>query len=410
MNYTLVSKDLQGGFFLPERRRLLARLKPLFVFFAAFTALFFLFALTLKYTFPFLAGFLLALLAQPVIRWLREKLRLPGALASALATLAVYAALFGLLFLIGYWLVSEISNLVAYLSALSQENLGDLTAPLDRLLDQLGSFLKNVDSDFIRQNQEKLLGIAQSGLSIASRALSAAVGLLTSLPTVMTMFIVMILSTYFFSKDMASIRRRFRGMFSGETAGSLRSYSRQGLSMSGRYVRSYLLIYFITFLETLAVFAALGVPFPLVLSIVTGIADILPVLGPGTIYIPMSAIYLLKGDYFRAGALAVCWLIISAIRQIIEPKIVSSSISIHPLAMLAALYFALIAKNFWVLIYFSALLICYRILTQAGALPTLFGDGDAGTPGGAGPKPGKKGPRRGPPGDPEIDIDAAPPR
>ena len=149
--------------------------------------------------------------------------------------------------------------------------------------------------------------------------------------------------------------------------------------MGGRYIGSYLLIYFITFLETLIVFSVLGVPYPLVLSIITGIADILPVLGPGTIYIPLGIIYLVQGNYFRAGALIVCWLLITAIRQIIEPKIVSSSINIHPLIVLAGLYFSLVAGNLWILIYVSLLAVCYNFLLRAGILPPFFEDDKIGT-------------------------------
>ncbi len=67
----------------------------------------------------------------------------------------------------------------------------------------------------------------------------------------------------------------------------------------------------------------------------------------------------------------VCWLLITSIRQIIEPKIISSSINIHPLTMLAAIYFALVAGNIWILLYFSVLLLLYQILTQIGLIPTL---------------------------------------
>jgi predicted PurR-regulated permease PerM len=152
----------------------------------------------------------------------------------------------------------------------------------------------------------------------------------------------------------------------------MRSASQHGINMSGKYICSYLLIYFITFVETLIVFFALGVPYPLVLSIITGIADVIPVLGPGTIYIPLAIIYLFTGNFFKAGTLLACWLLITAIRQIIEPRIISSSIDIHPLTILAAIYFALIAKNIWILLYFSVLLILYKIFTKIEVLPTLF--------------------------------------
>ncbi|QAT48482.1 sporulation integral membrane protein YtvI [Caproiciproducens sp. NJN-50] len=350
----------------------LIRIRPLLVFLVCYTAGFLLFAATLKYTFPFLAGFLLALLAQPLIECLRRRLHFHQTAAAAVATLAVYAVLFGLLFLIGLWLIREISNLIAYISTLKPSDLGPLTSPFSSLIQQFNDAINHFDAGFLQQNQEKMLNLAQTGLSLATKTLSAVLGFLTSLPAIFTMFIVMIFSTYFFSKDMRKIKNSLLGLFTAGGADDLRNYSRNGRSLSGKYIGSYLLIYFITFVETLIVFIVLGVPYPLVFSLITGIADILPVLGPGTIYIPISCFYLFTGNYFTAGALLVCWLIITAIRQIIEPKIVSSSIDIHPLSMLAAIYFALVAKNFWILIYIPLLMILYQTLTKSGKLPTLF--------------------------------------
>lgn len=348
------------------------RLKPLLIFLAAYTAAFYLFTITFKYTFPFIAGFLLALLIQPVIRWLKSRLRFSQGSAAAVATLLVYLVLFGLLFLAGYWLIYEISQLIAKISAISASQMNNITAPLNAWLDRLGNDVKNIDSNFIAENQEKIINIAKTGMDVATKILSGALHFLTSLPAIFTMFIVMILSTYFFSKDMESIKRFTAGLFTKSAGKGIKNISKQSKNMSGKYICSYLLIYFITFVETLIVFIALGVHYPLVIAIITGIADVLPVLGPGTIYIPLSIIYLVQGDIFRAVALIVCWLLITAIRQVIEPKIVSSSINIHPLTMLAAIYFALVAGNFWILIYFSVLLILYKVLTQTGYLPHMF--------------------------------------
>lgn len=364
-------QEKQGGFALFERRELV-RLKPLILFFVIYTAVFILFAVTLKYTFPFLAGFLLALAAQPLINWLRRRLSLRPAPAAAIATLVVYAILFGLLFLAGFWLLTELNRLLRYVSRLTSEDLRALTAPLMNAIAQLGHSVKSIDSHFIEQNQEKIMSIAQNGVGIAAKVAGTLLYFLTSLPAIFTMLIIMIFSTYFFSKDYGSVKGYLVRLFPHSAVRSLSSYSKDGKAIGGRYIGTYLLIYFITFVETLIVFAALGVPYPLVLSIITGIADILPVLGPGTIYIPLSLIYLVTGNFFRAGALFVCWLLITAIRQIIEPKLVSSTINIHPLGVLAAIYFALVAGNFWVLIYCTVLLILYQLLTKDGTLPTLF--------------------------------------
>lgn len=360
----------------------LVRLKPLAIFAAGYTVFFYLFTVTLKYTFPFVAGFLLALLVQPLIRLLQNKLRLKSGAAAALSTLAAYLIVFGILFLLGYWLVTEINNLLAYIAAISKNGFGILTEPINLLIQQLTGSLDKVkiDAEFIQKNKDQIMNFAQAGAGVTVTVLSKVLQFLTSLPAIFTMFIVMIFSTYFFSKDMGIIKKHLASFLSLRTAHGLKAASRHSANMSGKWVGSYLLIYFLTFLETLVVFYALGIPFPLVLSIITGIADILPVLGPGTIYIPLAMICLFTGDFFKSIALLVCWLLITAIRQVIEPKLVSSSINIHPLTMLAAIYFALIANNFWLLIYIVSIALLYEVLAKVDLLPRLFPKEEAAEP------------------------------
>lgn len=347
----------------------LNRLKPLFLFFFFYTISFYLFTITLRFTFPFLAGFLLALILQPLIRLLRDRLHLRPGLASALVTLLAFFVLIGLVVLLGYLLVSEISNLVLKISAIDPASI---TTPFNNAVDQLSRYADRINADFLQQNQEQLMKLLQSGMGVVTSILNAALHLLTSLPTIFTMFIVMVFSTYFFTKDMSEIKKRTVSMLSNSAVSNIRSASRHSVTMSGRLIGSYLLIYFITFLETLVVFAILRIPYPLVLSIIAGVADILPVLGPGTVYIPLAAVNLFQGNYFTAAALVVCWMLISAIRQVLEPKIVSASIHIHPLCMLAAIYFSLIAGNLWILIYMSLMFVLYQVLKQVGILPSIF--------------------------------------
>ena len=61
----------------------------------------------------------------------------------------------------------------------------------------------------------------------------------------------------------------------------------------------------------------------------------------------------------------------TCVRQVIEPKLVASTIQVHPLAMLAAVYFSLAAGNLWVLIYTVGFFMLYSLLRSAGILPTI---------------------------------------
>ena len=58
------------------------RFAALLVFFAGYTLLFFLWVKTFFYSLPFVAGFLVALILQPLARWLQKRFRLRQGVAA----------------------------------------------------------------------------------------------------------------------------------------------------------------------------------------------------------------------------------------------------------------------------------------------------------------------------------------
>ena len=59
------------------------------------------------------------------------------------------------------------------------------------------------------------------------------------------------------------------------------------------------------------------------MAILVGFVDALPILGTGTIMIPWGILSSLSGDIRLGIAIIVLWIIMSLVRQFLEPKIVS---------------------------------------------------------------------------------------
>ena len=97
---------------------------------------------------------MLALLTQPLCRWLRKRLRLPASGAAVLATLLVYAVLFGLLALLGAAVFREGQKLVGWIGELSPESIDQLLAPLYAALERAGAFWQTVSPGFAEQVQQ----------------------------------------------------------------------------------------------------------------------------------------------------------------------------------------------------------------------------------------------------------------
>ena len=85
-------------------------------------------------------------------------------------------------------------------------------------------------------------------------------------------------------------------------------------------------------------FAGLNVGFPFLIALGIGFVDALPILGSGTVMIPWAIISGFNGELTLGVSIIVLLITMSITRQLIEPKIVSGNIGIHPIFTIIAMY------------------------------------------------------------------------
>ena len=83
-------------------------------------------------------------------------------------------------------------------------------------------------------------------------------------------------------------------------------------------------------------------PYWLLLGIVLGLVDALPVFGTGTILMPWAVVCVLCGSYRYAAVLLAMCFISYVVREYLEPKLMGKGLGTHPLGMLAAVYVGLV--------------------------------------------------------------------
>ena len=120
----------------------------------------------------------------------------------------------------------------------------------------------------------------------------------------------------------------------------------------------------------------LNVGYPLLIAIGIAFSDALPILGSGTVMIPWAIIRAIQGDLKLAIALIVLYVIISIIRQILEPKMVSKHIGIHPIFTLIAMYTGYKAIGLFGMLLGPIVLIIlkpiFETLIDKGIVKTIF--------------------------------------
>ena len=99
---------------------------------------------------------------------------------------------------------------------------------------------------------------------------------------------------------------------------------------------------------------------------ITAFVDILPVLGTGTILIPWGVYMLISGNYFMGIGILILYVIITVIRQILEPKIVGSYVGLYPLVTLMAMYIGTKVMGFFGLFLFPITIILLKKMNDDG--------------------------------------------
>ena len=94
----------------------------------------------------------------------------------------------------------------------------------------------------------------------------------------------------------------------------------------------------ITFFELYLGVSLLKIPAAPILALLVAVVDILPVLGTGTVLIPWGLVLLILGNTFLGVGILVLYLVITVVRQTLEPKIIGSQVGLHPIVTLLCIY------------------------------------------------------------------------
>lgn len=361
-----------GKWFSP---RFLVWLRAFLLFFVIYTLFALLLRYTIGYTIPFLIGLGIAMLSQPLIRLSVKRLHLKESVGVWLSPLLTIIALLGIIGSVGFLAVRELIGLMSRIPQINPQAI--LTTVENWLIsNELPFTIPVLDMDyavaFLSDNRDPILQGLTQALSFAGMVAGWAISFVTSLPTWLMLFIVIIFSAFTFTKNFNKLKGFTRSLFSEAAIDSGRQTWADGLLMLGRYIRSYLLIYFLTFLQSYILFLFLGIDYPLIWSALVGISDIIPILGPGSIYLPMAVLHAFEGDWKTAVVLMAGWMFVTIVRQFVESKVVADSINIHPLFMLAILFIAFQAGSVSLLIYLTFLIVFYNLLKHSGMLRPLF--------------------------------------
>lgn len=287
---------------------------------------------------PFLLGAALAFAAEPGVRFLSGKGRLPRTAAVGIGVTAVFVVLGTLLVLLFSFLLRELGILAGILPTMERtvrEGLNALQAWLLELSGRATPAIREV----LQQNVTELFSSGADLLDRATHyALELAGNLLSHLPDSALGLGTAVLSAFLISSELPRIRQWLElhipdGRF--EAAGRFLLRLR---STAGLWLIAQLKLVGITYLMLAAGFLLLRVRYALLCALAVAAVDAFPILGTGTILVPWSLVCLLEGNSAKALGLVGLYITAAMTRSTLEPRLIGRQLGLDPLVTLIALY------------------------------------------------------------------------
>ena len=173
--------------------------------------------------------------------------------------------------------------------------------------------------------------------------LKGALEWITSIPTIGVYFVVTFLSLYFICTDKVYMIDQMEHHLPEMWVKKIYKHLKEIIEVLGKYLKAEAILVLVSFIISLIglyIFKLTGmkVSYPLLYALGIGFVDALPIFGSGSVMVPWAIITACNGDIKLAISIFVLWIIMSIVRQFIEPRIVGNHIGIHPIFTLIAMY------------------------------------------------------------------------
>ncbi len=292
---------------------------------------------------PFIIGYIIARLINPVATRLQKWLKIPRGISAVLVIILTVGVIGGLLGVLGYQLFEEIKRLY-----MNWENIIGSLRSNWREISRSWDEMYIVMPDFIRSVMDKAMDtLYKQSIDITGNipVVNAAQEVAKSLPSGIIWTIMFILSMFFMVSKNQSMTAFVRKYISTQTADKMDEIKSQCATYLGGYVKAQLILMVIAFFVILIILSLFDAPFALLVAALTAILDALPFFGSGIVLWPLAVIYFIDGKITLALVYVVTYFAVMLLRRFIEPKLVSDKMGFDsPIIMLVVMY---VGYKFW---------------------------------------------------------------
>ena len=326
-----------GNNYIPEKKRIKINNSKILIFIGTFLCLYFLFFIFNKYTilsdtfFTIILSAIFAYILNPLVDYFESK-----GMKKIFAVITIYLIILGILFILAFLVIPSSSKEIKKLINSIPGYFNNITEFVDGIykryyssIGDLPPLLQGIETA-IMNNIQKIENVVIEGTK------SFVEGVISSLSKVISLVLTPIL-TFYFLIDKSFFKKNIKGLvpikYRKEAFGLFQEID---ISVS-KFVRGRLIMALSVGVATTIFLLLMDVDFAIVIGFITGIADIIPYIGPLLGFLP-AVIFAFLLSPIKALWVSIFFILIQwAENNILAPKILGDSTGMHPLTILLAI-------------------------------------------------------------------------
>ncbi len=314
---------------------------------------------------PFLFGWSIALMLEPLIKWLNSNLRMPHGLAVLLSILLFVMVVTTIVITVGSVIFVQLMNFYNKIPEYSNILVGNSQFIIEKVQD---IYFKMPEDILItmKEGLNSLIRVASSSITVV---LATVLNIITVVPEFFVFIIVTIIAAYFMARDKEKLLAFIRLQVPANWIEKFRIIKQDLNHALLGYIRAQLILMVFTFFVGLIGLTIVGLDFAFLIALTSSVLDALPILGTGAVYVPIIIWHIAKGNLLTALYVGIVYGVVITVRQLMEPKVLSTQIGVHPLATLISMYVGFRLLGFIGLIMGPILLIIIPTMQKIDLLP-----------------------------------------
>ena len=328
----------------------------------------------LRFLMPFVVGWIISCIANPLVCWLEKHLKIVKKWGSVIIIILVVVGVAGLMYLVISQTIRELSGFITYVPEIfrsATSGIADIKENLSGVLEMLPESVRSASATI----EDGIAEAARNWVSGLSQPTVSVVGdVAKSIPGILIGSIVALISAYFFVAQREEVLNWVKRVMPKAVYDRMVMVITNFKISVGGYFLAQFKIMGVVFVILFVGFTLLKVRYTFVLALVISFLDFLPFLGTGTAFWPWCLYTLLTGDVKRFIFLFILYAISQIVRQSIQPKLVGDTVGLNPLPTLLFIYIGYRLGGFiWMIIAVPIGMIIINMY-KAGAFDYILDD------------------------------------